>query len=99
MGIICAAGHAMGLLTNQGPQPWHPASDVNKQAATQAREYCKQNGVELGKLAMHYFSQLKEASTFLVGMQTQELIDMNMQACCEGLTTKETQVLDYILKK
>lgn len=43
MGIIQAAVHSMGLLTNDGPPAWHPAGDNIKQVCSEAREYCKVN--------------------------------------------------------
>lgn len=41
VGVINAAATGMGLLTNQGPQPWHPASDDIKALCKRASEYCK----------------------------------------------------------
>lgn len=41
MGIICAAAHGLGLLTNAGPQPWHPAPDDLKNKIREVSEYCK----------------------------------------------------------
>lgn len=41
IGVICAAGHGMGLFTNDGPQKWHPASDDIKSVCEKASEYCK----------------------------------------------------------
>nr|XP_029718759.1 L-galactose dehydrogenase [Aedes albopictus] len=96
LAVICASGHGMGLLTNAGPQPWHPAQDQTKQVCREAAEYCKQHGVELGKLAMYHFIQLDGPSTFLSGMQSEELVDINLAAFFNGLTPKEREVLDYL---
>ncbi|KAI8430640.1 hypothetical protein MSG28_000841 [Choristoneura fumiferana] len=41
VGVINAAATGMGLLTNNGPQPWHPASDHIKSFCKQASDYCK----------------------------------------------------------
>jgi len=41
LGIINAAGVAMGLLTNAGPAQWHPAPDSLKQVCAAAGQYCK----------------------------------------------------------
>jgi hypothetical protein len=41
LGIIHAAGVSMGLLTNAGPMPWHPASDNLKKVCAAAGQYCK----------------------------------------------------------
>ncbi|XP_034487409.1 L-galactose dehydrogenase [Drosophila innubila] len=96
MGIVCAAAHAMGLLTNAGPPAWHPASDKQKELAHQASVVCKDRDVELGKLAMYYTIQLKEVSTFLTGMQTRQLLASNLAAVHDGLNAKEQEVLQHL---
>ncbi|XP_068156397.1 uncharacterized protein [Drosophila tropicalis] len=98
LGIICAAAHDLGLLTNTGPQPWHPASAEQKQFVRQASDFCIQNGVELGKLAMYYTLKLKDASTFLTGMQTTQLLQVNLDAFYNGLNAKEQEVFDHVTK-
>ncbi|KAH8265291.1 hypothetical protein KR038_003420 [Drosophila bunnanda] len=97
LGIICAAAHALGLLTNGGPQPWHPASEEQKAIARKASEVCRERGVELGKLAMyHTMNGLPEVSTFLTGMQTRQLLRINLEAAELGLSDKEQEVLRYL---
>lgn len=89
----------MGLLTNNGPQDWHPAHDETKEQGRQAAEYCKERGIELGKLALYYSSQLKGPATFLVGMQTKNLLEINLDTFYNGLTEPEHAALEYILEK
>lgn len=98
LAIICASGHGMGLLTNAGPQPWHPAQDQMKQVCREASEYCKQQGVELGKLAMYHFIQFPGPVTFLSGMQTENLVNINLEAFFSGLTPNERNVMEYLKK-
>lgn len=64
----------------------------------QASDLCRENNIELGKLAMYYFCQLQGPSTFLVGMQTEELLQINLDAYHNGLTAKETEILDVLVK-
>ncbi|EAT39557.1 AAEL008649-PA [Aedes aegypti] len=96
--VVCASGHGMGLLTNAEPQPWHPAHYQTKQICREAAEYCKLHGVELGKLAMYHFIQLVGPSTFLCGMQSKALVNINLEAFFDGLTPKELDVLNYLSK-
>ena len=93
IGIICASGHGMGLLTNAGPQSWHPAKDSTKELCRKAAATCIEAGVELGKLAMHHFVQLAGPATFLVGMQNELLLDMNLGTYFNGLTAAEEGVM------
>lgn len=99
LGIINAAGHAMGILTNNGPFDWHPGHESTKEQGRKASEYCKKNGIELGKLAMWYYSQLEGPDTFLTGMQTEKLLQINLESVWNGLTPKETEVLEYVLEQ
>ncbi|KAG4077491.1 hypothetical protein HA402_002918 [Bradysia odoriphaga] len=94
LGVICAAGHSMGLLTNSGPQNWHPASDEIKSICKEASDICQEKGIELGKLAMHFFIQLDGVTTFLVGMQNSQLLNMNLDVYYNGLTEKEEEILN-----
>ncbi|KAH8417388.1 hypothetical protein KR222_010157 [Zaprionus bogoriensis] len=96
IGIVCAAAHALGLLTNGGPQTWHPATTEQKQVANQAATLCRERFVELGKLAMYYSIQLDDVATFLTGMQTRELLQINLAAFYDGLDAKEQEVLQYL---
>lgn len=99
VGVICASNLAMGLLTNGGPQPWHPAHDETEEQGRQAAEYCKHRGIELGKLSIYYAMQLKGPATFLVGFQNQQQLQSNLDAFYHGLTETEHAALEYILKK
>ncbi|XP_067633937.1 uncharacterized protein [Eurosta solidaginis] len=98
LAIVCASGHALGLLTNAGPQPWHPASEEIKNLCRKAADICKEANIELGKLAMHYFMQLDGVSTFLTGMQTRKLLDINLAAYYNGLNKKEQETLQLLRK-
>lgn len=86
------------MLTNAGPQDWHPASAALKEQCKKAADICKANDIELGKLAMYYFMQLKGPSTFLVGMQTEKLLQINLDAYFNGLTPKEDAILKELLE-
>uniref|UniRef100_A0A182STQ9 NADP-dependent oxidoreductase domain-containing protein n=1 Tax=Anopheles maculatus TaxID=74869 RepID=A0A182STQ9_9DIPT len=99
LAIICASGHGMGLLTNGGPQPWHPADQQLKTVCKEAADYCKREGVELGKLAMHHCTQMAGPATFLAGMQTTALVDINLDAYLNGLSEKEAEVLAYLKER
>ncbi|XP_055608924.1 uncharacterized protein LOC129756164 [Uranotaenia lowii] len=98
LAVVCASGHGLGLLTNAGPQAWHPAHDDTKQVCRSASDYCIKEGVELGKLAMYHFIQMAGPSTFLSGMQTEELVEINLKAFYNGLSEREKAVMEYLNK-
>lgn len=89
----------MGLLTNGGPPEWHPASSELKERCQEAANICRNANVELGKLAMHHFCKLDGPATFLVGMQTPELVHMNTDVFLNGLNEAESKLLNELKEK
>lgn len=98
LGLINAAALMMGLLTNGGPQWWHPAPESIKAACEKARNYCKEKNVELAKLAMYYAYQIPGPHTQLVGINTLSLLDSNLDVLFNGLNSVELEVLEYLKK-
>lgn len=45
---------------------------------------------------MYYSMQLPGPATFLIGMQTRQLLDINLEALYTGLTKKEQEVLKLL---
>ena len=89
IGVICGSGHAMGLLTNGGPPKWHPASEETKRVCRQAAELCKENHIELARLAMDHFIRIDGVATFLSGMQTSQQLGDNLGVYLNGLSDEE----------
>ncbi|XP_032687994.1 L-galactose dehydrogenase-like isoform X1 [Odontomachus brunneus] len=99
IGVINAALPCMGALTNNGPPNWHPASDETKRQCTNAAQYCKDQDVELSKLAIWHSLQYTDTDTNLVGMQTMKQLEINMDVLRNGITEKEKALLQEIQKK
>lgn len=89
IGVICGSGHAMGLLTNAGAPLWHPANDEMKEMCGRAADLCKENSIELARLAMDHFVRIEGAATFLSGMQTSQQLGDNIGVYLNGLTDEE----------
>ncbi|XP_039494518.1 L-galactose dehydrogenase [Drosophila santomea] len=96
VGVVCAAAHSLGLLSNAGPQSWHPGSPELLAVGKRGAEICQQRNVELGKLAMYYTMQLDGAATFLIGIPNRKLLRINLDAVVDGLTPHEQEVLQYL---
>ncbi|KAL3282794.1 hypothetical protein HHI36_005960 [Cryptolaemus montrouzieri] len=92
LGIINASVHGMGLLTNGGPQSWHPASEKLKKICAEAAEFCKENNVELGKLALYFALQQNGPSTILSGTNCTPLLRLNLEVVQNGLNEKEMKI-------
>ena len=66
-GIINAAPLGMGLLTEKGPPPWHPAPASIRDACAQAVEHCRKKKVSLPQLALQFAVSHRDITTTLVG--------------------------------
>ncbi|XP_073989977.1 uncharacterized protein isoform X2 [Rhodnius prolixus] len=99
LGVIDAAPTAMRLLTNIGPPEWHPANQKIKELCAQAANYCKENGVELGRLAIYHTLLNSEVENCLVGFNTMEQLHSNLDTLLNKLSEKEEDVLKHIKQK
>jgi aryl-alcohol dehydrogenase-like predicted oxidoreductase len=101
VGVICAAIQAMGMLTNREPPVWHPADPRLKAIVKEAAEICKKNDVQLGKLAVHHSMNIPggKVATFLMGMEKMEYLNYNMSAYLDGLTAKEMEIYELLMRE
>eukprot|EP00262_Sarcandra_glabra_P008450 TRINITY_DN21982_c0_g1_i1.p1 TRINITY_DN21982_c0_g1~~TRINITY_DN21982_c0_g1_i1.p1 ORF type:complete len:317 (+),score=47.61 TRINITY_DN21982_c0_g1_i1:46-996(+) len=83
IGVISASPLSMGLLTENGPPEWHPASPELKFACRTAAAHCKEKGKNISKLALQYSLANKEISSVLVGMNSVRQVEENIAAAME----------------
>jgi L-galactose dehydrogenase len=97
VGILNAAPTAMGLLTDDGPPPWHPAPQTLKDAAAQAAAYCRSRGRNITALAIHYsLADPRIASTFFGSAFPEQVAD-NIRWAKEPLDTELLAEVQKIL--
>jgi L-galactose dehydrogenase len=66
VGIINASPTGMGLLTNRGVPPWHPAGQAIIEGCKKAVDYCAAKGLDIVKLAVQYSCSHPDVATTLV---------------------------------
>lgn len=97
VGIINASPLGMGLLTDDGPPPWHPADAQIKEASKKAARLCRERGADLSTLALAFVLREKRLATTLVGMTSRAEVDRNLRAMAtavdEGLLAEVQKVL------
>ncbi len=79
IGVIAASPLGMGLLTQGGPAPWHPAPPAIKSACAQAVRWCESRGVSLEKLAIQFAVSNPRIASTLVGTASPTQIANNAQ--------------------
>jgi L-galactose dehydrogenase len=71
MGLINGSVTNMGLLTDQGPQAWHPAPERARLLTAQAAAYCRERGASLARLAIQFALQNPHVDVTLLGTRTE----------------------------
>jgi len=91
--LINASPIAMGLLMDRDPPSWHPATPATKALCKQAAALCKEEGVDLAKLALHFCLREGRISTTLISSTSLTRMRSNLDAVQEALSPKEETVL------
>ncbi|XP_050316145.1 uncharacterized protein LOC126750547 [Anthonomus grandis grandis] len=98
LGVVNAAVNALGLLSNMGERSWHPATQHIKDVCAAARNLTIANNVELGKLAVWHSLQQEGPDTTLVGMDSVQIVECNLEVLHKGLNSKEKKIYEEVLK-
>jgi L-galactose dehydrogenase len=81
VGLLNASPLAMGLLTKQGPPPWHPGGAEVFAAGRAAVEVCQKMGGDISELAMQFCFREKRIPSTISGAATVEELKANLEAC------------------
>jgi L-galactose dehydrogenase len=80
VGLLNASPLGMGLLTNGGSPPWHPAGDDIKAACRAAAESCRRRGADISTLGMQFcFAEGRIPST-VTGTAKRPELESNLRA-------------------
>jgi L-galactose dehydrogenase len=78
-GIISASALSMGLLTERGVPPWHPAPALVRATCAQAAAFCRQEGSDIARLALQFSVADPDIATVLVGTANPKNIANNVR--------------------
>ncbi|KHJ93070.1 hypothetical protein OESDEN_07027 [Oesophagostomum dentatum] len=91
IGVLNGSPLSMGLLTERGPPPWHPAPDFIKEASLAATHYCMSKNISISKLALAYAFDIPGMCSCVVGMDSIQQILMKRDADGDGAEWKKTR--------
>jgi L-galactose dehydrogenase len=97
VGVINASPLGMGLLTDDGPPPWHPADLAIKEAARKAAELCRRRGADLSTLSQAWVLREKRLATTLVGMSRRSEVDRNLRAMAAAVDEELLAEVERVL--
>jgi len=85
VGVLNGSPLAMGLLTNQGPQPWFPGQPEVRETCAKAVKFCQERGVNISKLGMQFCLAQKRIASVLTGAAKRSEFEANFAAMSEPL--------------
>ena len=96
--LINASPISMGLLMDRDPPGWHPAKPFTKELCKGAAAYCREEGVDLAKLALHYCLREERIATTLISSTSVARMRQNLDAVGATLSPKEEAALTHLLE-
>jgi aryl-alcohol dehydrogenase-like predicted oxidoreductase len=85
VGVFNASPLSLGLLTNQGPPPWHPAPTEIKDACRRAAEHCRGRGADIAFLGMQFCLAEGCIPSTITGTARKEELAVNLRAMAEPI--------------
>jgi L-galactose dehydrogenase len=79
VGVLNASPLAMGLHTNQGPPPWHPADAEIKAACRAAAEHCARHGGNISELGMQFCLAEPRIPSTITGTAKRSELEINLK--------------------
>lgn len=84
VGIINASPLSMGLLTERGAPDWHPAPPAVREVCASTSAWCREQGVDIAKLAVQFAVANPHIASTLVGTASTANIRKNVQWAAEA---------------
>ena len=100
VGVLNASPLAMGLLTNQGPQPWFPGPKSVVEACRAAADLCRSRGADIATLGMRFCYSQPGVASVLTGAARKSEFEANLRAMTapmdEALLAEVLKVLEPV---
>jgi L-galactose dehydrogenase len=100
VGVLNASPLGMGLLTDGGPPPWHPAPEGIKAACRRAAEVCRERGASVSLLGMQFCHAEGRVPSTVTGTAKRDELEANLRAVAapidEGLLADVRAVLEPV---
>jgi L-galactose dehydrogenase len=98
VGVLNASPLSLGLFTNQGPPPWHPAPQEIKDACRKAAELCRSRGADIAFLGMQFCFAEKRIPSTITGTAHKQELAVNLSAMSDPIDQKLLAEVQAILE-
>ncbi|MGH9668256.1 MAG: aldo/keto reductase [Bryobacteraceae bacterium] len=96
-GVIHAAPLAMGLLTDRGAPPWHPAPEDIKAACAKAAAHCRRRNANIAGLALQFALANPRIHTVVTGTADPQEVSANLRCAEESMDEELLREVQTIL--
>lgn len=97
VGVLNASPLGMGLLTNQGPQQWHPGGEGVKAACKTAAELCRTRGADISELGMQFCASEPNIPSTITGAASADELRTNLRALTEPIDADLLRDVEAVL--
>jgi L-galactose dehydrogenase len=97
VGVLNASPLGMGLLTNQGPQAWHPGGAEVMAACRAAAELCRARGADISVLGMQFCASEPAIPSTITGAASAAELRTNLRALAEPINAELLAEVEAVL--
>ena len=95
--VINASILHMGMLSQKGPQPWHPAPDRIKDVARRVGELCRARGISVSDIATQFALANREITLTLIGSSRIDTVARSLAAAQQPLDPDQVAAIDQVI--
>ncbi len=96
--VINASTLHMGVLTDSGPPPWHPAPVEVREVAQAIARLCKEHGREITDVALQFAMARPGLACTLVGVESAGEIERNVEALAHQVDEGLLAAIDALVE-
>lgn len=97
VGVFNASPLALGLLTNQGPQPWHPGDEQTKALARKAADHCRSRSADISELGMQFCLAEPRIASVVTGTAKLDELQRNLAVIAKPIDEELLREVQTIL--
>lgn len=95
--VINASILHMGLLSERGPQDWHPAPARLKAVAQRVRDYCERQGLSVATLATQFAVANRDIAVTLLGTSSISTLESSLAAIAQPVDLAQIAAIEAVI--